>query len=89
MLKDCPATNNNIHNAHNIYGPDLASIRGKTVRRKPECRVRDYLEIPTRILAIHGRVTLVANIMFVNSIPFLVSASRSINLIIIEHAPPP
>ncbi len=27
--------------------------------------------------------------MFVNSIPFLISASCSINLITIEHAPPP
>ncbi len=24
MLKDCPVTNNDIRNAHNIYGPDLA-----------------------------------------------------------------
>ncbi len=31
MLKDCPVTNDNIHNAHSIYGSDLASIRGKTV----------------------------------------------------------
>jgi hypothetical protein len=41
MLKDCPVTNNNIHNANNIYGPDLASIRGKTVWQKPEKVVTD------------------------------------------------
>jgi hypothetical protein len=32
MLKDCPVTNNDIHAAYDIYGPDLAFIRRKTVR---------------------------------------------------------
>ncbi len=45
------------------------------------------MEIPKDFFTRHNRVTLVADIMFVNGIPFLVSASRSINLITIEHAP--
>ncbi len=45
MLKDCPVTNNDICNAHDIYGPDLPSIRGKMVRRKPEQVITDYVEI--------------------------------------------
>jgi hypothetical protein len=89
MLKDCPVTNNDICNAHNIYGPNLASTRGKMVQRKPKRVVTDYVEIPKQFLLIHGHVTLVADAMFVNSIPFLVTASCSINLITIEHAPPP
>jgi len=32
LLKDCPITNNDIINAHKIFGPDLANIRGKMVR---------------------------------------------------------
>ena len=32
MLKDCPITNDNIKNANTIFGTDLATIRGKTVR---------------------------------------------------------
>ena len=39
------------------------------------------------ILDVHGSVTLVADVMFVNGIPFLVSSSRNINLITIEHLP--
>jgi hypothetical protein len=35
----------------------------------------------------HLCVTLVADVMFVNGIPFLVSVSCNINLITIEHAP--
>ncbi len=32
MLKDCPITNDDITNANTIFGTDLATIRGKTVR---------------------------------------------------------
>ena len=87
MLKDCPVTNDDIRNAHAIYGPDLASIRGKTVRRAPERVAVDYVEVPRHLLSLHKNVTLAADVMFVNGVPFLVSASRSINLITIEHAP--
>jgi hypothetical protein len=87
LLKDCPITNADIIHAHKIFGPDLPNLRGKTVRRKPE-RVRtDYVDIPRVILDVHGRVTLVADFMFVNGVPFLVSSSRHIYLITIEHAP--
>ncbi len=87
LLKDCPITNADIIHAHKIFGPDLPNLRGKTVRRKPE-RVRtEYVDIPHVILDVHGRVTLVADVMFVNDVPFLVSSSRNINLITIEHAP--
>jgi hypothetical protein len=68
MLKDCPVTINNIRNAHNIYGPDLASIKGMTVWWKSKRVVTDYVEIPKQFLSIHGHVTLVADVMFVNSI---------------------
>jgi hypothetical protein len=72
MLKDCPVTNNNIRNAHNIYGPNLASIRGKMVRGKPKRVVTDYVESPRQFLSIHAHVTLVADVMFVNSIPLII-----------------
>jgi hypothetical protein len=51
--------------------------------------VTDYVEITRQFLSIHDYVTLVVDVMFVNSIPFLDLASCSVNLITIEHAPPP
>jgi hypothetical protein len=47
----------------------------------------NYVDIPCAILYVHSHVTLLANVMFVNGVPFLVSASHSLNLITIEHAP--
>jgi hypothetical protein len=87
LLKDCPITNADIVHAHKIFGPDLANIRGKSVCRKPEWVTLDYVNIPRVILDVHSRVTLVANVMFVNGVPFQVLASRNINLITIEHVP--
>jgi hypothetical protein len=42
LLKCCPITNDDIVNAHKLFGPDLTNIRGKTVRRKPERVKTDY-----------------------------------------------
>ena len=36
-INNCPVNPIDIANADVIYGPDLGSVRGKTVRRKPEC----------------------------------------------------
>ena len=72
---------------HTIFGPDLASIRGKTVRRKPTHVLTNYVNIPRDLIQLNQHVTLSADIMFVNGVPFLVSALRSINLITIENAP--
>ena len=87
QLQDCPITIDDVKNAHLIWGADLANKRGKTVHRKPDRVETDFVEIPRDLLTIHKAVTLVADVFFVNEIPFLVSASRNINLISIEHAP--
>jgi hypothetical protein len=87
LLKDCPITNADITNAHKLFGPDLANTRGKKVRQKPERIWTDYVEIPCALIDLHSWVTLVADVMFVNGIPFLVSASSNINLTTIEHEP--
>ncbi len=87
QLKNCPITHDDIKVAHKIYGCDLANTRGGTVRHNLEHVDMDYVEIPQELLSFHCNVTLVADVMFVNSVPFLVLASRNINLITIEQAP--
>ena len=87
MIPDCPITTENIKHADTLFGPDLATIRGKTVRRKPTHVVTDYVDIPRALVDINKQVTLAVDVMFVNSVPLLVSVSRMINLIAIEHAP--
>jgi hypothetical protein len=87
MIPDCPITTENIKHADTLFGPDLATIRCKTVWRKPTRVVTDYVDILRALVDINKQVILAVDVMFVNSVPFLVSVLRTINLITIEHAP--
>jgi hypothetical protein len=85
-LQDCPITIDDVKNAHLIWGDDLANKRGKTVHQKPDRVEVDYVDIPRDLLTVQKLVTLLADVFFVNKVPFLALASRNINLISIEHA---
>ncbi len=87
FLQDFPITPSDIVNALKTFGPDLANIRGKTVRRKPEHVSTEIVKIPQQILSTQQNVTLSVDVMFVNQVPFLVSSSRNINLPTIEFIP--
>jgi hypothetical protein len=87
MIDNCPVTESAVVNANRIFGPDLAGVRGRTVRRPPESVTTNHVQIPRVILERHQVVTLTVDVMFVNGVPFLVSASRGLNLISAEHTP--
>ena len=86
LIANCPVSVHDVHNANQIFGPDLANLRGKTVRRSPEHVAIDYVEIPRDFLDRYRDVTLTADVMFVNGLPFLITSSRGINLVTIEFA---
>ena len=46
MIKNCPIDSTDVSNARAIFGPDLASVKGKTVRRKPKLIVEEYVAVP-------------------------------------------
>ncbi len=87
LLANCHVTVQDVNNAHHIYGCDLANIRGKMTRRKPEHVQIDYVQIPRNFVKMHKYVTLATDIMFVNGLPFLVTSSRGISLVTIEYLP--
>ncbi len=87
LIANCPVTVRNIQNADQIFGPDLANLRGKTTRTKPEHVRADYVKIPQDFMDLHKYVTIVADVMFVNGLPFLVTSSRGISLVVIEFLP--
>jgi hypothetical protein len=87
LLTNCPVTVRDVDNANQIFGPDLAKLRGKTTRTKPERVQVEYVQIPRDFVQLHKYVTLVADVMFVNGLPFLVTSSRGLSLVTIEHLP--
>ena len=67
-----------VKNATAIFGPDVGTLKGKTTHSKPH-RVKPIIvDLPPEIQERYERVTMSADIMFVNSIPFFMSISKHI-----------
>jgi hypothetical protein len=43
---NCPVTTSDVDLAEKIYGQDIASIKGKTTRKKPSSAVQNMVDIP-------------------------------------------
>jgi hypothetical protein len=85
MIKNCPVTSTDVANANTIFGPDLATLKGKTFRITPPPVAMDYVQIPKDIMSLNRNVTLAIEIMFVNGLPLLVSISRKIKFTTVEY----
>ena len=75
MIKNCPIDSTDVSNAHAIFGPDLASIRGKTVRRKPKLIVKEYVVVPKELVSQHTFISMAADVFFVIGIAFLLTVA--------------
>jgi hypothetical protein len=78
LLPNANITIKDVMHAMSIFGKELGSIQGKTVRKWPEVIVADYIQIPPDILKLHQLVTISADIMIGNSIQFLIMTSKDI-----------
>ena len=85
MIANCPVTTTAITNARDIFGKDLASVRGKTVRWAPAPVVGDYVAVPRGVIDKNKSVTLAADVFFVDGIAFLLTVLRNIKFITAEH----
>ena len=80
LLSNCPVTERDIMAADDICGPDLGSVKGKTVHHRPlhvESNIM-YTPLPPSVHEHDKEVTLMVNTMFVNVIPLFVSLSQKI-----------
>ena len=85
MLKDSPVTSQDVDVALKIWGPSVALLKGKTVRRKPPFVMEDVIEVPREIWQLHKRVTLAIDIFFVNGVPYFVTFSLRICFLSVTH----
>ena len=70
LIPNCPVTRRDALNAQLIFGPDLGSLKGKTVRAT-STEVQPILnDLPLEIMSQYRDVTLTADIFFVNKIMF-------------------
>ncbi len=85
MIPNCPINATDIANARDIWGPNLASLRGKTVRRTPAPVVVEYVAVPKLVINRNKTVTLAADVFFVDGTGFLMTVSRNIKFITAEY----
>ena len=76
QIQNCPVTDKDCDIAIQIYGKDIASLKGKSTRSKATPAVDDVVAIPKRLLYLHKNVHLFLDIMYVNGLPFLMSISK-------------
>jgi len=79
MIPNCPVNKADILHAEDIFGANVGSLQGKTVRQQSPRIVTTIHELPTEIAQRHGEVTIEADIMYINGIPFVVTTSRHIH----------
>jgi len=70
--------------AEHIFGPDVGSLKGKTIRKKNVHVDMSKINISKELLSKYMDVVLAVDIMFVNKIPYLVSISQHMKFIIVE-----
>jgi hypothetical protein len=87
LIPECPITSTDITNARAIFGPDLLSIRGKTVRTTPTPVVADYVVVPRNLVDANKAITLAADVFFVDGTAFLLTVAQRIKFVTAEHVP--
>jgi hypothetical protein len=78
QLNDCPILRGDVLAADHIFGPNVGSWKGKTVRQGGIHVNPEYHQVPMTIMYKYRDLTLCIDVMFVNKLPFLVTISRGI-----------
>ena len=61
-----------------IYGLNIYTLKGKSVRTKPKVVLNDYIKVPPKIKVQNQDVELCADIIYIQGIPFLATISKHI-----------
>ena len=76
--QNCPVTVEDVKIAERIFRPDMSSLKGKLMRRKPKPVRKDLVEIPIEITEKHHDIELCMDTMFVNECGMLTVIDRLI-----------
>ena len=78
QIKDCPVVEKDVDLAEAIFGPDVATLKKKTVRRTPGQIVTDTVSILSELVRKHSSIELCMDIIYVNKIGFLTTSGYPI-----------
>ena len=74
-----------IINYEKIYGPSIASLKGKPTRRKPRTLIRDEVKITSKIYKNNSKMELCIDVIYINGVVFIVYIDRQLKYISIIH----
>jgi hypothetical protein len=78
VIRNCPVTVEDVNISEKIFGPDMLSLKGKLMRRKPKPVRSDLIEIPKEIITKHHNIDLCMDAMDVNECGMLTMIDRTI-----------
>ena len=87
MILNCPINSSNVTNNHTMFGTNITGAKGNTVRHKPYRVVMDCVALLKYFIKLHNFVTIISDMMFVNGTPLLITISRGIKFVMVEHIP--
>ena len=80
-INNMNVTTKDIDHDNDIYGPSASRIKGKDVRPKATSHQQTiHTPVPPRILSEYRNLKLFIDIIYVSSLPFLITGSMNINL---------
>ena len=62
---------------HNIWGKSVIDFKGKTTKKKPISLAGNLIQVPEDLAKLHKYIYLMTDLLFANSIPFLITLSRN------------
>ncbi len=86
LIANCPFSSSDVTNTRAIFGPDLASVRGKTVYQMPAPVVGDYMAVHCSLVDANKVITLAADVFFVDRMQFPLIVLRRIKFVTVERA---
>lgn len=85
LIANCPVTREDVMAAEDLFGPNLGSLKGKTVRRPPLPIEQMVTAVPPDILSKYNRVVIAVDIIYVNEVPLLLSISHHLKFGTVAH----
>ena len=86
-LRNCPVTAVDAKRALAIYGPDVATLKGKTTRGDslPRAAAFDPVPLPAHVIANYSKVVLCTDFFYVQGQVFLHTISRDLHFRTVSH----
>jgi len=88
FILDCQITIDDWKRAQFLYGPDVATLKGRTVQKRSQPSSHNVpIRIPFSLLRFHGKVQLAIDFVHIQGLPFLHTISREWRRMTLRRTP--